>query len=124
MKDLMNLEQYRMKDVEREYRRRGIIGQDNNGCFKVFVNGRAFFCIASDGCGWDHVSVSPMNRKRKTCPTWEEMSAIKDVFFLPEECVVEYHPPKSEYVNDYSCCLHLWRPNDGRKIPVPPQILV
>lgn len=44
---------------------------------------------------------------------------IKNMFFLPEECVIEYHPPRSDYVNNCETCLHLWRPSDG-KIPMPP----
>jgi hypothetical protein len=31
--------------------------------------------IASDGMGWDHVSVSLKDR----CPTWEEMCLVKDL---------------------------------------------
>ena len=26
---------------------------------------------------------------------------------------VQYHPPKSEYVNNHKYCLHLWRPISG-----------
>lgn len=124
MVDLSTLGRYRDKKAEREFAAMGILGNDNNGVFKVFVNGRSLFCVASDGGGWEHVSVSPCNRKRNTYPTWEEMSAIKDIFFNPDECVIEYHPPKSEYVNNYPYCLHLWRPNDGTAIPMPPKILV
>ena len=82
------------------------------------VGQRSFFCIASNGGGWEHVSVSPKNQKR--CPTWEEMCEIKAMFFLPDECVVQYHPPESEYVNNYGTCLHLWRPVGG-KLPRPPK---
>ena len=124
MVDLSELEKYRDWESERTFAAMGILGNDNHGVFKVFVAGRSFFCIASDGGGWEHVSVSPCNRKRKSCPTWEEMSAIKDIFFNPDECVIEYHPPKSEYVNNYPYYLHLWRPNDGTAIPMPPKILV
>lgn len=61
--------------------------------------------IASWGGGWDHVSVSFRNR----CPTWEEMSEIKRLFFYPEETAWEYHPMESEYVNQHPYCLHIWR---------------
>lgn len=57
--------------------------------------------------GWEHVSVSPCNRKRATPPTWAEMCEIKHMFFEDEEAVVQYHPPKSEYVNNHPYCLHL-----------------
>lgn len=121
MKDLHTLDQYR--DSEMEKRMTGTHGNSGCGCFKVFVGGKSFFVVASDGGGWDHVSVSPCNKKRATCPTWEEMCAIKDMFFEPEECVVEYHPAKSEYVNNYPYCLHLWRPQRA-EMPTPPLIFV
>lgn len=63
--------------------------------------------IASWGGGWDHVSVSPLNRK--TIPTWDMMCKVKDIFFKPEEAVIQIHPPKDEYVNNLPNCLHLWR---------------
>lgn len=121
MRDLHTLDKYRLSDAER--RIGGTAGDGGNGIFKVYVEGRSFFCVASNGGGWDHVSVSPCNKKRKVCPTWEEMCAIKDMFFEPEETVVEYHPPKSEYVNNYEYCLHLWRPQNV-EVPRPPKIFV
>lgn len=79
----------------------------NNGAFLVkFGVGPAFKVIASDGMGWDHVSVSLGNR----CPTWPEMCAIKEMFWDAEDCVVQYHPPESDYVNNHEFCLHLWKP--------------
>lgn len=71
--------------------------------------------VASYGGGWDHVSVS---RKDRT-PTWEEMTAIKDLLFDPEDCVFQYHPPKSKYVNHHPHCLHLWR-SQRERMPMPP----
>lgn len=121
MRNLTELNQYRLTDHERECY--GMTGDDGNGCFKVYVDGRAFFVVASNGGGWEHVSVSPRNRKRQSCPTWDEMCAIKDMFFLPEECVVQYHPPKSDYVNCHPYCLHLWKPT-GVAMPRPPAIYV
>jgi len=81
--------------------------------------------IADDGCdpedptGWQHVSVSVRGRT----PTWEEMAFVKDLFWGPEEAVMQLHPPRSQYVNCHPNCLHLWRPLDVR-IPLPPSILV
>lgn len=51
------------------------------------------------------------------------MCAVKDLFFEPEDCVIQYHPPKSEYVNHHPGCLHLWMPLN-EKIPLPPKIFV
>jgi hypothetical protein len=69
--------------------------------------------------GWEHVSVST----RRRIPNWQEMCFVKDLFWEPEDCVVQYHPPQSKYVNNYSKVLHLWRPLK-EPIPMPPSILV
>lgn len=121
MKDLHTLDKYRA--VEEEYRLYKAKGDSGNGVFKVYVNGRSFLVIASNGGNWEHVSVSPCSRKRQSCPTWEEMCEIKDMFFEAEERAVQYHPPKSEYVNQHPYCLHLWRPL-AEAMPFPPAIFV
>jgi len=87
-----------------------------NGFFE-FPGGLRVIC--SDGLGWEHVSVSYSHR----CPTWEEMCQIKDLFWDDEEVVVQYHPKKSEYVNCFPWCLHLWKPTEAI-LPVPPSMLV
>lgn len=74
---------------------------------------------ASDGGGWEHVSVSTATR----CPTWTEMCAIKDMFWDQEDCVIQFHPAKSQYVNMHPYCLHLWRPTEA-VLPIPPAIFV
>lgn len=76
-------------------------------------------CIASDGDLWEHVSVS----MEKGIPPWEVMSAIKDLFWSPEDCVMQLHPPHSRYVNFHPHTLHLWRPV-GLVIPQPPLYMV
>lgn len=75
--------------------------------------------IASDGAGWEHVSVSLPTR----CPTWDEMCYVKSVFWDEEDCVMQLHPQRSEYVNNHAFCLHLWRPT-GERIPIPPSLMV
>lgn len=73
----------------------------------IFTKGNAKLRVmASDGGGWDHVSVSLATRT----PTWEEMCFIKDLFFEPHEVAMQLHPAKHEYVNNHQFCLHLWRP--------------
>lgn len=72
-----------------------------------------------DGEAWDHVSVSCERR----CPWWGEMCWVKDQFFEDSEMVVQYHPPKSEYVNIHPFVLHLWRPVTSI-IPMPPVVCV
>ncbi|PJZ89517.1 DUF7694 domain-containing protein [Leptospira levettii] len=80
-----------------------------------------FTVISSDGEGWEHVSVSIIGEKRT--PTWEEMCAIKNLFWDEEDAVIQFHPPKSEYVNCHPYVLHLWKPI-GMEIPRPPTDLV
>jgi hypothetical protein len=75
--------------------------------------------IFSWGGGWDHVSVSYPSR----CPTWDEMCYIKNVFFEEDECVIQYHPPKGDYVNMHPYCLHMWKPQK-QVIPLPPKEFV
>ena len=70
--------------------------------------------IASWGLGWDHVSISRSNR----CPDWSDMCRVKDLFWDAEECVMQLHPPKSQYRNLHPYCLHLWKPQ-GKEIPMP-----
>lgn len=92
----------------------------NNGVFFVKVHrGQELRVIASDGAGWEHVSVSRTDR----CPTWDEMCQVKDLFWDEDDCVIQFHPPRSEYVNNHPYCLHLWRPI-GVEIMAPPSILV
>jgi hypothetical protein len=77
--------------------------------------------ISSTGeeIGWEHVSVSTPRRP----PNWQEMCFIKDLYWGPEETVMQLHPPKSNYINNHPHCLHLWKPL-GTLIPLPPSILV
>ena len=92
----------------------------NNGAFDITLrHGQRVSVVASDGLGWEHVSVS----RRDRCPTWDEMCQIKALFWGEEDCVVQYHPPRSEYVNNHPHCLHLWRPI-GIALPAPDSILV
>lgn len=90
--------------------------------------GAKLLILASDGKddtiddlmrGWEHVSVSATHR----IPNWEEMCWVKELFWEPEDVVVQYHPAKSQYVNYHSFVLHLWR-HRNLPFPTPPAILV
>lgn len=92
------------------------------GAFFVFGPcGEELKIVSSGGdeTGWEHVSVSTRRRP----PNWQEMSFVKDLFWEAAECVMQLHPPHSEYVNNHANCLHLWRPT-RESIPMPPSILV
>lgn len=95
-------------------------GYGNNGFFEIpQANGETLRVMSSDEEGWDHVSVSLRNR----CPTWEEMCKIKDMFFRDDECVVQYHPPKKDYINAHPYVLHLWRCQTAEH-PMPPHNMI
>jgi hypothetical protein len=93
------------------------------GAFKVALP-CMLMIIASDGIddvaeGWEHVSVSTAKRT----PTWQEMQWVKGQFWEDSEIVVQFHPAKSNYINNHPYCLHMWR---HRMLPplMPPQLLV
>ena len=92
-----------------------------NGMFRIPMNGETLRVVAADGGGWQHVSVSIEYDPR--CPKWEIMCKVKDLFWEPEDVVVQFHPKKSEYVNMVKSCLHLWRCLD-RDFPTPPPSFV
>ena len=94
----------------------------DGGIGELYVGGKPYASVIwSNGGGWEHVSISPYNRRHT--PTWDEMCNLKDMFFKDDEVVVQYHPAKSEYVNNMPNCLHLWRPII-EKMPTPPAIMV
>jgi len=77
---------------------------------------------------WEHVSLRIGYKKyhgklAERIPTWAEMCLIKSLFWEKDECVMQLHPPESEYVNQHPLVLHLWKPI-GVPIPQPPKIAV
>lgn len=94
----------------------------DGGMGEIFKLGKRHGSVIwSNGGGWEHVSVCPY--KRSYTPSWDDMCALKDMFFHEDETVVQYHPAKSEYVNNMPNCLHLWRPTEA-DLPTPPAIMV
>lgn len=83
---------------------------------KVIAGGEdAWLREGMPGEPWDHVSVSADGR----VPTWQEMCWVKECFFEDEECVIQYHPAKSRYVNHHPDVLHLWK-SCVQVFPMPP----
>ena len=98
-----------------------IVGEDG-GSGIIYKSGKPYGSVIwSNGGGWEHVSIAPFNSR--LVPSWDDMCNLKDMFFHDDEVAVQYHPVKSEYVNNVSNCLHLWRPIDT-EIPTPPSFLV
>lgn len=109
---------------------------DNLGMTGLFVVPLAVGCvaiiIASEGdpeaMPWEHVSVrigvlKYHGKIKERIPTWDEMCAVKKLFWEDDEPVMQLHPPESDYINCHPCVLHLWRPTD-QKIPMPPKAAV
>lgn len=98
---------------------------DDFGAFQIpGPCGESLRIIASPGDAdenipWEHVSVSTRHR----CPYWKEMCFVKDLFWSEDEAVMQFHPPKADYVNNHNFCLHMWRPMSG-KVELPPSIAV
>jgi hypothetical protein len=97
-------------------------GDETCGVFAVPspIDGARMHVIASSELGWDHVSVSRKNR----CPNWQEMEHVKKLFFEDGETAMQLHVPVEDHLSHHPYTLHIWRPNDGREIPMPPPIMV
>jgi hypothetical protein len=99
---------------------------ERQGVFFIPRGKASLRVIATEGSPsipWEHVSVCALDKKGERTPTWEEMNAVKDLFWDAEECVVQFHPPRSDYVNNHPHVLHLWKPS-GIALPRPPSIAV
>lgn len=80
--------------------------------------------IASNGEGWDHVSVvaeNPDGTLRQ--PRWNEMEYVKRKFFKEHEVAVQLHVPPEDHINLNPNCLHIWR-KQNFKYPLPPKGMV
>ena len=51
------------------------------------------------------------------------MVYVKELFWQPEECVWQYHPPHSRYVNFDKLVLHLWKKQEF-DMPLPDPALL
>jgi hypothetical protein len=86
------------------------------GAFTLILKTRQgrkrFNIIVGNGGGWDHVSVSnPLE-----CPTWEVMSAVKNIWFGPLEVAMQLHVTAADHINQHPNCLHIWRPQTDQEI--------
>ena len=117
-----------LSEIKANYRLRivssgedGFAAYINHPCYKptaIAVIGMALFFIPGIDVpdGWIEQVFDACRR----CPTWEEMCMVKDIFWGEEECVVQFHPPRSEYVNRHPYCLHLWK-KIGEEYETPPK---
>lgn len=112
MKPLHHLDEYRVPLM-------GEYGDRYNGAFRMKIKGEEYTIIASNGNGWEHVSISHKHK----IPSWKTMCLLKEMFFHDDEVVMQLHPKKSEYINNHPNCLHLWKPLN-EAIPTPPKHFV
>jgi len=106
----------------------------NNGAFLIppkdaVHHNRGLYIIASDGDGWEHVSMHVEDfgflPTKERIPYWDEMEFVKELFWDEDDTVVQFHPAKSNYVNVNPNVLHLWRPCDGwDELQMPPLYMV
>lgn len=86
------------------------VGEDG-AMFDVRIDHRLWNVIASNGGGWDHVSIVPLHHKRM--PDWSIMCQLKDLCFNDDETAIEYHPKKPIMsICTKSACIY----GDHRKI--------
>jgi hypothetical protein len=101
----------------------GVMASNKHNQFGAFIiptkNKHLQVICAPCSDEWQHVSVSMKDQT----PSWEDMCMVKNLFWDEEDTVVQFHPPKSEYVNNHQHCLHLWKKKEG-SFPTPPSILV
>ena len=121
MRDLHELDRWRITDPTALTHTGGWAGDDACGGFVIPspIDGQRMVVMASNGDGWDHVSVSRKNR----VPNWAEMSHVYRLFFTPDEAAMQLHVPADQHINIHPFVLHLWRPHTT-DIPLPPRLFV
>ena len=79
-------------------------------------NGLLVLCTARteiDGKRWVHLSCSRLER----LPSWDDLTAIRNIFLGREALALQVVAPASEHFNYHPNCLHLWHCLDGRPVP-------
>lgn len=85
------------------------------------------FCMVSTKDGWELVRITLKKMADKKTNrvvgvdrslTREECCIVKDLFWNPEECVVDFIGPMTHYVGNIVHSTFLWRPVDN-PLPVP-----
>jgi hypothetical protein len=121
MRDLHNLDLFRVRDsfVLENF---GTYGDAGNGAFIIPVPGQmvSLKVLASNGKGWDHISVSVLGQPRT--PTWAEMEVAKKAFF-GDVVAMQLHLTAKDHINCHPYTLHVWIPQN-QKIPLPPKFMV
>lgn len=101
------------------YDQLGVYNNRNNAIMVMKLGNTELRIIAARGGGWDHVSVSTVDR----CPTWEEMEYVKRKLFMPDEVAWQYHMNEGDHISVHPWTLHIWRKH-GFKMRMPPKSMV
>lgn len=75
---------------------------------------------------WKRIQVSLLNwwhQQLKVFPTWDEMCAIKDIFFNDDEAIIEIHPSDEYKIYEKDYTIDLWKPLN-KELPLPNPDLV
>lgn len=130
--DITHLEKFRhtksgpMATKEGERYGAFFIPHGKDGIVVIYDSGEAYKDeggVEHPGSGWEHLSARVKMNNGERVPTWEEMCWLKHLFWEDEEVVVQFHPKKSEYVNNHPFVLHLFK-EVGKEFPHPPVELV
>jgi hypothetical protein len=95
-----------------------------NGAFIIgFKDDTALLVTVATRAGWEHVCVSKRRKRMLQKPEDVEpdngdMATVKDIFFKPEETVVEYFPHRESCLHPAPGTRHLWKHN-LRDFPMP-----
>lgn len=87
----------------------------------IHIGGWDGSLIVSHGGGWNHASVCAY--AKRIIPSWSDMCALKEMIWNDDETVIQIHPPKDQYVNNVSNCLHLWECY-YKPMVLPPSVFV
>jgi hypothetical protein len=109
-----------------------VYNEGEDGFHLSFIITDRMYCIvASWGMGWDHVSlhtqrtviVDGEEKIVTILPLWDDMCIVREIFFHPDEWVMQLHPPIDKNISVHNDTLHLWRPQ-RKPIPKPPKEMV
>lgn len=89
------------------------------GAFVLFLDNMEVLAMGDIAQGWEHVAVSIRNRP----PNAREMRTVRNIFWPPEEMVLQFYLSELDYANYHPNCQHLWRPANDI-FPRPPAELV
>lgn len=113
------------------FKLKALVGQENsaNGVYEVdhpwIKNNYYFLCTVVITEEWERVSAQLFkitNVKKKQsepadrCLTWKEQCFIKNLFYGPQEVIMQFFPAMTDYIgtDEEEFAVHLWNPLKGQ----------